>query len=748
MFTATHEPEGTTGHITHLRVPFCLAFARTPPSFRDGKLSPQAEKCVHLGYSRTKPGYVLEVIEGPRKGRIITASQVKFREDVFPLKGDEPTPSTQLWQDVPEDDDQNNDDDYYDDYSGTPGWNDGSEVDEDDEDDGYQDPAPAVNDDEDSAGDDGDNTDPAPARRHTRARPINDVSDWRKVVNQLDTLGTAVLLTPTLDSVKKNPDDPKWAPRHYSQIKNIEDRELRNKWYRAHFAENDGLFDHPEVLEAIPLPPGVSDADLVHLMTLYVVKADGRLKARTVLGCGKGVLEELDLGIDRTFSPTARASTFRLLCAITAVLDLTIRGGDVRQAYLNGDWPEYLKKVLGHMPHGYNKYYNGKKYCVRVGNLYGNPVAGRNWYKRFVRWATGKGYRQSQHDPCLFTMTRGTERLYILIYVDDILTFSTKGSTLSSEFEEAFGEEFDWTAFGEDLHEFVSTRITVTKGKVELDMARYIESCVDDAFPGGVHHSYSCPADTDLAGVVLKAALAKDTTYAKTDIAKRFRRLVMQLLYLSQQTRPDIAIAVSLLTRVQAWPSPDLLKRAERVLIYAYGTKDLKLTYTAPESNTTVLTWAPHVTIEGASDADFSMAHSTSGYLLSFANSAAFSWGVKKQEAIALSTYEAEVVAGSLAACDIVSIRGILADDLGFAQHDATVLNMDTSSGINLAHDPMYHSTAKHIARRDLFIRELVEKDIVKPKLIPTAKNTADILTKPLPKAAFTMHRATILGLA
>ena len=73
------------GRISRLRTPFCLAYAKTPACFRDGKLAPQAEACMHLGYSRTKPGYALEVIEGPRKGRVITTSQVKFREDVFPM---------------------------------------------------------------------------------------------------------------------------------------------------------------------------------------------------------------------------------------------------------------------------------------------------------------------------------------------------------------------------------------------------------------------------------------------------------------------------------------------------------------------------------------------------------------------------------------------------------------------------------------------------------------------------------------
>ena len=103
-----------------LRTPFCLAYARTPAPYRNGKLAPQAEACMHLGYSRDKHGYILEVIEGPRKGRVITSSQVKFREDVFPMRGDWKPVGMPLWCDVDDvefeiDGEDDDDDDEYND---------------------------------------------------------------------------------------------------------------------------------------------------------------------------------------------------------------------------------------------------------------------------------------------------------------------------------------------------------------------------------------------------------------------------------------------------------------------------------------------------------------------------------------------------------------------------------------------------------------------------------------------------------
>ena len=734
---------GGDGRITHLRTPFCLAFARIPPSFRNGKLVPQAYKCMHLGYSTTKPGYCLEILEGARKGKVITSAQVKFRETVFPLRlsSDAPQPEKEedaiLWDDVDDDDD----DDIM------PALVDGSEVDseEDYQNDAVSGPDGTDDDNDDDVDDDAEDGDDEEAPAQRRGRSAGGLEDWKSVFTAFDK-GRAEGTINVLRTSTKDVSDPKWAPTHFSRIHKIADTNLRNEWARAHYDENDGLFEKPNVLRAVPLPPGVSETDLVHLHTLYNVKKDERKKARTVLGANEEALSRLNLNHGRTYSPTARNTTFRLLCAIATLEGLTIRGADVRQAYIYGDWPEWMKKVLSHMPAGYDKYYGNQLYCCEVGNLYGNPVAGRNWYNRLRRWTRENEYTQSQHDPCLFYKENEEGgRFYLIVYVDDIITFSSCDS-MYEEFASAFAKDFEWTDFGTDLHDFLSVRITQTPDSVSLDMQKYIEEAADEFFPGGIHHAYTVPADKDLENVVYKAAVGKDVSYAGTDIGKRFRSILMKMLYATTQVRPDAMISVALLTRVQSWPNPDLLKRAERVLIYMVGTKELKLTYSKTDKKETSLHWAPRAVVKGASDSTFALAHSTSGYVYMLAN-AAISWVAKKQETIATSPYQAEIVAGSLAACDGVGIRGILGE-VGHPPSEPTVLYMDNSASIDLAHDPVHHTKAKHIARKDLFIRELVENGVIKPVKIHTSKNVADAMTKPLEKQAFQGHRSTLLGLA
>ena len=58
---------------------------------------------------------------------------------------------------------------------------------------------------------------------------------------------------------------------------------------------------------------------------------------------------------------------------------------------------------------------------MEVGNLYGHPIAGRNWWNTVKRKMLGMGCKQSQYDPCLFYKMADGDSFYFLVYVDDVL---------------------------------------------------------------------------------------------------------------------------------------------------------------------------------------------------------------------------------------------------------------------------------------------------------------------------------------
>lgn len=102
-----------------------------------------------------------------------------------------------------------------------------------------------------------------------------------------------------------------------------------------------------------------------------------------------------------------------------------------------------------------------------------------------------------------------------------------------------------------------------------------------------------------------------------------------------------------------------------------------------------------------------------------------------KAEYCGLIIPETEYVSQSEAIKEAMNLKGFLAE-LGLNEMAKITLNVDNRGAICLASDHMFHSRTKHIDIRHHFIRDVIDKDTVIIKHIPTGQMTADILTKPL----------------
>ena len=285
---------------------------------------------------------------------------------------------------------------------------------------------------------------------------------------------------------------------------------------------------------------------------------------------------------------------------------------------------------------------------------------------------------------------------------------------------------------------------------ITLDLERYITDVTAHYFPGGVHAAYAVPATLDLVKLVEDASTRKEEIKSAIDpeLHKRYRSIVGALLFIAITVRPDVQYAAGMLSRCVAYPTLALLTAAERAIIYLYGTRSLALTYRGrtPRDDASFAPTVGPLLDDGSSDASFEAGRSTSGWAWRMCN-AAVSWGMKKQQSIALFTTEAEIMASSLAACDGIFLRDS-SIERGFPQSEPLVLFIDNKGAIDLAHDPVLHSSTKHIKRRELFIRDLVLDGVIKPKYVKTTDNMADIFTKPLQRQSFRKHRAALMGLS
>ena len=109
----------------------------------------------------------------------------------------------------------------------------------------------------------------------------------------------------------------------------------------------------------------------------------------------------------------------------------------------------------------------------------------------------------------------------------------------------------------------------------------------------------------------------------------------------------------------------------------------------------------------------------------------AISWSSKLQSIIALSTTEAEYVAGCSTATEVIWLRHLLRD-LGFTQTGPSLICIDNQSALSVAKNPEHHGRMKHLDLRTFALRHWVKTEQIEIQYLPTAEMPADLLTKPL----------------
>ena len=144
-------------------------------------------------------------------------------------------------------------------------------------------------------------------------------------------------------------------------------------------------------------------------------------------------------------------------------------------------------------------------------------------------------------------------------------------------------------------------------------------------------------------------------------------------MYLAVATRPDIAYAVGALSRFNANPGRAHWNAVKHVFKYLAGTQDMCLCYGPSLDGTRLSIY---------SDADYGVdtARSTTGYS-TFLGGNLVNWRSKRQDVVAKSTTEAELIAANDGGSDAVWYR-LYTQELGYPQSSSTCLFMDNQSAI------------------------------------------------------------------
>lgn len=233
-----------------------------------------------------------------------------------------------------------------------------------------------------------------------------------------------------------------------------------------------------------------------------------------------------------------------------------------------------------------------------------------------------------------------------------------------------------------------------------------------------------------------------------------YRAMIGMLTYLSTSTRPDIAFSVHQCARFSISPKRSHELAVRRIVRYLKGTRDKG--YILRPSPT-------HRNLDCYVDADFAglwsptsshdpiSVKSRTGYVITFASCPVL-WSSKLQTEIALSTTEAEYIAMSQAARDIIPMRDLLTEFatatkliVGDTVAHSTIFE-DNKGCVDLATAPKLCPRTKHIGLKYHHFRSHVANGAIKIQWIDSKHQLADIFTKPLPVPLFEFLRFHLLG--
>jgi hypothetical protein len=310
----------------------------------------------------------------------------------------------------------------------------------------------------------------------------------------------------------------------------------------------------------------------------------------------KGYSQTYGIDYDETFAPVAKMGTVRTLISCAANFGWSLHQMDVKNAFLHGDLKE---EVYMEIPPGFaNKQTIGKVWRLKK-SLYGLKQSPRAWFDRFRRVVCDMSYYQCNEDHTVFYKHQGSCITILAVYVDDIVITGDDAKEIK-KLKKRLSRAFEVKDLG-PLRYFLGIEIARSSQGIILSQRKYVLDLLSET---GMLRCRPCGSPIDrnhqtcaeLGGPVDR---------------ERYQRLVGRLIYLCH-TRPDIAYAVSVVSRYMRDPRTGHMKIVYQIPRYLKGTPGKGLWFRPNQ----------HMNLEGYCDADSASSRddrrSTFGYCLCF----------------------------------------------------------------------------------------------------------------------------------
>lgn len=498
-------------------------------------------------------------------------------------------------------------------------------------------------------------------------------------------------------------------PKSYEEAISCKEKE---KWIAAMHEEMKSLKTN-NTWETTKLP---DDRRAIGCKWVFKTKtnADGsiqRYKARLV---AQGFSQKFGTDYNEIFAPVVRQATFRTLLSVAAKEKLLVEHLDAKTAFLNGNLEEtiYMKE-----PPGFNSG-EPNRVCLLKKSIYGLKQAAKAWNDAIHEVLINAGFTQSKNDQCLYSKFINGGWCYVLIYVDDI-TVACKTMEQISVIESILSSKFEMQNLGK-IKLYLGIEVTRDDaGNFELCQSSYIGQI---ASKFGLQGAKEAKTPMDVS--YYKSSSGSSAQLINNE---EYQKLIGCLLYVSINSRPDIAASISILAQKVSNPTQDDWNQLKRVVKYLKATANLKLKLS--DIGTVETDLVGYADANWAEDRD--SRKSNSGYTF-FYNGGLINWSCRKQSCVSLSSTEAEFIALSDACQEAIWLQRLLGD---LHQNIAlpTVINEDNQSCLKIVKEEKFSNRTKHIDTKLHFVKDHIDNGFIKCNYCPTEEMIADLFTKPLP---------------
>jgi hypothetical protein len=451
-----------------------------------------------------------------------------------------------------------------------------------------------------------------------------------------------------------------------------------------------------------------------------------------------GSRQKEGIDFDATFAATPQMGSFKVVMAIVVHRGMRVASGDAQSAHLQAPSDRVMHIFI---PPGMKVDVDRNQYLLELQRtMYGQKQAPLQWEKHRNQILRDCGFVQCPQDACVFSRSFGKFRIIIHAHSDDL--FFAWDDAIDAKFQEIRTdlESRLYLRYNPQptVHLGIELRFDSSRSSVSMNQSNYTRRILDEflehplrinrnPWPLHLDSEFDCPTDT-----------VDNDFFANRD----YPRLVGKLVFLLN-TRPELSIYISKLTRFIKNPRPVHWEAAQYLLQHLNGCTDFGLHFTREHVTDPYTVINPTLNYSDADwGGDLATRRSTTGEAILLCGGVIIHQS-KRQTTVADSTVVAETNALCTVVKDVLWLRDFLSW-LGYPAESSSIVWCDNKGTVRNTEEGALRHKTKHMDLKYMFLRDLIKDGHISVKYLPTRLQLADLFTKPLKWIKFNQFRDSI----